>query len=115
VRNNPRELTVHFGPPRGKATRQNDLSMTFENVGAHASTKSEKISKDVTETTTSYTYSSPTGLLSSTQFTQPALTLMENASFEDIRSGGLIERDSVFAGKSPGKYSALAALAEVMP
>ena len=31
----------------------------------------------VTETTTSYTYRSPTGHLSATQFTQPALTLTE--------------------------------------
>jgi len=115
VRNNPKELTVHFGGPRGKAIRQNYMSMTFESVGADGSTKSEKIFKDVTETTTSYTYRSPTGLLSATQFTQPALTLMEKASFEDMRSRGLIQRDSVFAGHSLGEYSALAALAEVMP
>jgi len=115
VRSNPKELTVHFGGPRGKAIRQNYMSMTFESVGADGSTKSEKIFKDVTETTTSYTYRSPTGLLSATQFTQPALTLMEKASFEDMRSRGLIQRDSVFAGHSLGEYSALAALAEVMP
>ncbi|PUU81782.1 fatty acid synthase beta subunit dehydratase [Tuber borchii] len=115
VRNNPKELTVHFGGPRGKAIKQNYMSMTFESVGADGSTKSEKIFKDVTETTTSYTYRSPTGLLSATQFTQPALTLMEKASFEDMRSRGLIQRDSVFAGHSLGEYSALAALAEVMP
>ena len=115
MRNNPKELTVHFGGLRGKAIRQNYMSMTFESVGADGSTKSEKIFKDVTETTTSYTYRSPTGLLSATQFTQPALTLMEKASFEDMRSRGLIQRDSVFAGHSLGEYSALAALAEVMP
>ena len=115
MRNNPKELTVHFGGPRGKAIKQNYMSMTFESVGADGSTKSEKIFKDVTETTTSYTYRSPTGLLSATQFTQPALTLMEKASFEDMRSRGLIQRDSVFAGHSLGEYSALAALAEVMP
>lgn len=78
-------------------------------------TKSEKIFKDIDEKTTSYTYRSPTGLLSATQFTQPALTLMEKASFEDMRSRGLVQRDSVFAGHSLGEYSALAALAEVMP
>lgn len=78
-------------------------------------TKSEKIFKDIDENTTSYTYRSPTGLLSATQFTQPALTLMEKASFEDMRSRGLVQRDSVFAGHSLGEYSALAALAEVMP
>jgi fatty acid synthase subunit beta len=91
------------------------MSMTFETVGTDGTTKSEKIFKEINENTTSYTYRSPTGLLSATQFTQPALTLMEKASFEDMRSRGLVQRDSVFAGHSLGEYSALAALAEVMP
>jgi fatty acid synthase subunit beta len=91
------------------------MAMTFETVGSDGSIKSEKIFKEVNETTTSYTYRSPTGLLSATQFTQPALTLMEKASFEDMRSKGLVQRDSSFAGHSLGEYSALAALAEVMP
>ncbi|CAL3968003.1 unnamed protein product [Diplocarpon coronariae] len=115
VKNNPKELTIHFGGPRGKAIRQNYTSMTFETVGADGSTKSEKIFKEIDENTTSYTYRSPTGLLSATQFTQPALTLMEKASFEDMRSKGLVQRDSTFAGHSLGEYSALAALADVMP
>ena len=115
MRNNPNELTVHFGGPRGKAIRQNYMSMTFETVGADGATKSEKIFKDINEKTTSYTYRSPTGLLSATQFTQPALTLMEKACFEDMRSRGLVQRDSAFAGHSLGEYSALAALADVVP
>ena len=89
--------------------------MTFETVSSDGSIKSEKIFKEITEETTSYTYRSPNGLLSATQFTQPALTLMEKASFEDMRSKGLVQRDSSFAGHSLGEYSALAALAEVMP
>ncbi|KAL8728265.1 MAG: hypothetical protein Q9166_005505 [cf. Caloplaca sp. 2 TL-2023] len=115
VKNNPKELTIHFGGPRGKAIRANYMSMTFESVNADGSIKSEKIFKEVNEDTTSYTYRSPTGLLSATQFTQPALTLMEKASFEDMRSKGLVQRESSFAGHSLGEYSALAALAEVMP
>ncbi|KAF3401858.1 Fatty acid synthase subunit beta [Penicillium rolfsii] len=115
VKNNPKELTVYFGGPRGKAIRENYMAMTFESVNADGSIKSEKIFKEVDEHTTSYTYRSPTGLLSATQFTQPALTLMEKASFEDMRSKGLVQRDSSFAGHSLGEYSALAALADVMP
>ena len=115
VKTNPKELTIHFGGPRGRAIRQNYMSMTFETVNADGSIKTEKIFKEVDENTTSYTYRSPTGLLSATQFTQPALTLMEKASFEDMRSKGLVQRDSSFAGHSLGEYSALAALAEVMP
>ena len=91
------------------------MSMTFETVATDGSIKSEKIFKEITENTSSYTYRSPTGLLSATQFTQPALTLMEKASFEDMRTKGLVQRDSSFAGHSLGEYSALAALAEVMP
>lgn len=89
--------------------------MKFETVAQDGSTKSEKIFKEITEKTTSYTYRSPQGLLSATQFTQPALTLMEKASFEDMRAKGLVPRDSTFAGHSLGEYSALAALADVMP
>ena len=115
MKNNPKELTIHFGGPRGKAIRANYMAMTFETVAADGSIKSERIFKDISETTTSYTYRSPTGLLSATQFTQPALTLMEKASFEDMKSKGLVPRDSTFAGHSLGEYSALAALADVMP
>ncbi|KAJ5736629.1 uncharacterized protein N7483_001754 [Penicillium malachiteum] len=115
VKNNPKELTVYFGGPQGKAIRQNYMAMTFESVNADGSIKSEKIFKGIDENTDSYTYRSPTGLLSATQFTQPALTLMEKASFEDMRSKGLVQRDSSFAGHSLGEYSALAALADVMP
>ena len=115
VKNNPKELTIHFGGSKGKAIRENYMAMTFESVNADGSVKSEKIFKEIDENTTSYTYRSPTGLLSATQFTQPALTLMEKASFEDMRSRGLIQRDSSFAGHSLGEYSALASIAEVMP
>ena len=115
IKNNPKELTVHFGGPRGKAIRQNYMAMTFETVSGDNTIKSERIFKDINESTSSYTYRSPTGLLSATQFTQPALTLMEKASFEDMKAKGLVPRDSTFAGHSLGEYSALAALADVMP
>ena len=115
VKTNPKELTIHFGGPRGKAIRENYMAMTFETVNTDGTIKSEKIFKEINENTTSYTYRSPTGLLSATQFTQPALTLMEKASFEDMRSKGLVQSDSSFAGHSLGEYSALASIAEVMP
>lgn len=115
VRINPRELTVHFGGPRGKAIRQNYMSMTFESVAADGQLKSERIFKTIGEQSNAYTFHSPQGLLSATQFTQPALTLMEKASFEDMKSKGLVQRDCSFAGHSLGEYSALAALGDVMP
>ena len=43
------------------------------------------------------------------------LSLIVKASIEDMRSRGLIERDSVFARHLLGGYSALATLAVIMP
>lgn len=115
VKNNPNELTIHFGGAKGRKIRENYVSMMFETIGDDGEIKSEKIFKDIDYTTTSYTFMSPTGLLSATQFTQPALTLMEKASYEDIKSKGLVPSDVMFAGHSLGEYSALSSLANVMP
>lgn len=115
VKNNPNELTVHFGGAKGRKIRENYVSMMFETIGENGEIKSEKIFKDIDHTTTSHTFMSPTGLLSATQFTQPALTLMEKASYEDIKSKGLVPSDVMFAGHSLGEYSALSSLANVMP
>ncbi|GMM38923.1 tetrafunctional fatty acid synthase subunit [Saccharomycopsis crataegensis] len=115
VRNNPKEFTVHFGGVKGRAIRSNYTSMIFETIDAAGNLKSEKIFKDITEKTKSYTFKSPNGLLSATQFTQPALTLMEKAAFEDLKSKGLVTDNCVFAGHSLGEYSALTSLGDVMP
>lgn len=115
VRNNPKELTVHFGGPKGRAVRENYKSMMFESIDSDGNLRSEKIFKDIDDDTTTFTFKSPSGLLAATQFTQPALTLMEKASFEDMRSKGLLPEDCMFAGHSLGEYSALSSLADVMP
>ncbi|KAI2622534.1 fatty acid synthase beta subunit [Hypoxylon sp. NC1633] len=117
VKNDPKELTVYFGGARGKAIRKNYMAMTCQSLEltADGTPKLEKVFKTVTERTTSYTFRSPAGLLSATQFTQPALTLMQMAAFEDLRAQGVIRKDSVFAGHSLGEYSALASIAKVMP
>ena len=72
VRNNPQVMTLHFGRPLGKAIRQIYMSITLESIDVHVSANSEKIFKDATETTTSYTYRSSTSLLSFTLFTDRA-------------------------------------------
>ncbi|KAI0881211.1 fatty acid synthase beta subunit [Annulohypoxylon maeteangense] len=117
VRHDPKELTVYFGGARGKAIRKNYMEMTCQSLelASDGSPKLEKVFKTITEYTTSYTFRSPAGLLSATQFTQPALTLMQMAVFEDLRAQGVIQKDSVFAGHSLGEYSALASIAKVMP
>ncbi|KAH3679792.1 hypothetical protein WICPIJ_008526 [Wickerhamomyces pijperi] len=113
VKNNPEELTVHFGGEKGRSIRANYTQMTFETI-VDGKVISEKIFKEITDSTTSFTFRNPGGLISATQFTQPALTLMEKASFEDLRAKGLIPADCIFAGHSLGEYASLASLAEVM-
>ncbi|SCW01843.1 LAFE_0E08482g1_1 [Lachancea fermentati] len=113
VRKNPTEMTIYFGGEKGRKIKQNYTQMIFETI-VDGELKTERIFKDITEETTSYTFRSPSGLLSATQFTQPALTLMEKASFEDLKSKGLIPADAAFAGHSLGEYAALASLADVM-
>ncbi|KAL1917786.1 uncharacterized protein VTP21DRAFT_3620 [Calcarisporiella thermophila] len=115
VRNNPKEKTIHFGGPKGKAIRHNYQSMTYDVVDESGEIRTLPLFPGITENTAFYTFNSPTGLLSATQFTQPALTLMEKAAFEDMRSKGLITQNCAFAGHSLGEYSALASIGDVLP
>jgi fatty acid synthase subunit beta, fungi type len=63
----------------------------------------------LTATTRSYTFSEPRGLLFSTQFAQPAILILQKATFEDMKSNGLIQPDATFAGHSLGEYGSLSA------
>jgi 3-oxoacyl-ACP reductase-like protein/enoyl reductase-like protein/malonyl CoA-acyl carrier protein transacylase/acyl dehydratase len=115
VRSNPKEKVVHFGGPRGNKIRQNYMSMTYDVVDADGSTNTLPLFPTINERTPFYTFRSPTGLLYATQFTQPALTLMEKAAFEDMRSKELIQGNCAFAGHSLGEYAALASVGDVLP
>ena len=57
----------------------------------------------------------PDGLLFATQFTQPALVLVQKAAFDDMQLRGLIPRQCLFAGHSLGEYAALASAVPVLP
>ncbi len=70
---------------------------------------------NITPSTPSYTYRHPKGLLFSTEFAQPALTIVEKAAFDDMASRGLISETSKYAGHSLGEYAALSAIANMMP
>ncbi|EUC26809.1 hypothetical protein COCCADRAFT_113337, partial [Bipolaris zeicola 26-R-13] len=114
VRDNPKQLTVHFGGRQGEAIRQNYINMKVETVAEDGSIQYEKLFKDVDHNTQFYTFRSPTGLLSATQFTQPALSLMARASFEHLQIQGLVDGNCYYAGHSLGEFSALAAVAGIM-
>ena len=114
VRNDPKILTVYFGGARGRKIRNNYLALTIERVAEDGQVIQEPIIKSLTPTSQSYTFTDPRGLLYSTQFAQPALVLMEMATYLDLESKGLIQEGASYAGHSLGEYSALGALANVM-
>ncbi|KAF2474318.1 beta subunit of fatty acid synthase [Lindgomyces ingoldianus] len=114
VKKNPKQLTIHFGGKRGAAIRKNYLSMTYDSYDKSGN-KTTKRFFDINEHSPSYTYRHPKGLLFSTEFAQPALTVMEKASFADMDEKGLISDNSKYAGHSLGEYAALCAIANMMP
>jgi fatty acid synthase subunit beta len=104
---------VHFGGSRGRAIRENYISLTFEAVDDDEKTICKPIFPSITRSSRSHRFLSVDGLLHETQFTQPALALMEIARFEDMRSRGVVEETSQFAGHSLGEYVALTAMGRI--
>ncbi|WVQ81978.1 hypothetical protein IAT38_004105 [Cryptococcus sp. DSM 104549] len=115
VKNNPKELTIHFGGIKGQAIRQRYMDLTYDTVDASGKVKTLPLFGDIDLYTTSYTFSHPQGLLFATQYTQIALVVTEKAAFDDMKAKGLIDPNAAFAGHSLGEYSALAAIADVLP
>jgi fatty acid synthase subunit beta len=114
VKNDPKEMTIFFGGPRGRHIRDVYMSMKYDQISPDGTTRVVKLFKDIDEETESHTYRSAKGLLSSTEFTQPALALMELAIFFDLQERGLISDESPYAGHSLGEYSGLCAVANIM-
>ncbi|KAH7048215.1 acyl transferase domain-containing protein [Macrophomina phaseolina] len=119
VQANPTTLTVHFGGLEGRRIRDNYLALATaglqEGVVANQGNGRRPILPGLTRSSRSYTFSHPSGLLFSTQFAQPAIVLLELATFEDMRARGLVQKDALFAGHSLGEYGALTACAGVFP
>lgn len=115
VKNNPKELTIHFGGVKGQAIRQRYMDLTYDTVDKDGQVKTLPLFGDIDLYTTSYTFSHPQGLLFATQYTQIALVVTEKAAFDDMKAKGLIDPNAAFAGHSLGEYSALAAIADVLP
>ena len=70
--------------------------------------------KSILPTTTSYTFRHKKGLLFSTEFAQPALTIMERAQYMHLDARGLISSSALFAGHSLGEYTALSTIGDIM-
>jgi fatty acid synthase subunit beta len=104
-------MTVHFGGRQGAQIRRYYRALQYEADGER-----RQLLPAITDDSPSFTFSNPTtGLLNATQFTQPALCLMEKAAFEDMRARGLVSEGSAFAGHSLGEYAALASVGDVLP
>ncbi|KAK6099024.1 fatty acid synthase alpha subunit Lsd1 [Batrachochytrium dendrobatidis] len=114
VRDNPKSKTVFFGGHKGAKIRDHYMSMMYDIVNAAGVTEHISIFPEITLSTMSYTFYHPQGLLSATQFTQPALTLLAIASFTDMRGSGVVQAGAPFAGHSLGEYAALSAFGEVL-
>lgn len=115
VQNNPTSHTVHFGGQRGRKLKQTYLSITTESVRPDGNRVQQCVLPGLTTESTSYTFTDPRGLLYSTQFAQPAILLFEAAVFADLRAGGYVSQNAVYAGHSLGEYGALSALARNIP
>ncbi|KAJ1942595.1 fatty acid synthase alpha subunit Lsd1, partial [Linderina macrospora] len=115
VRNNPKSYTVHFVGERGMRVRENYRDMVYE-YGSHdgAGSLSRPLFPEITESTDSFTFSSPNGLLYATQFTQPAMLLCEIAEFAHLMAKSVVPKHPAFAGHSLGEYAGLTAIANIM-
>ncbi|KAI1171725.1 enoyl reductase domain of FAS1 [Nemania sp. FL0916] len=112
VRENPKELTIHFRGPQGRKVLENYLAMKTEKVSGDGSTRLVPVLPGLTSSSTSYTFSDPRGLLHATAFAQPAIVLLEKATMMHMKANGLVQDGASFAGHSLGEYGALYSLAE---
>ncbi|KAJ9435828.1 Fatty acid synthase subunit beta (FAS I), partial [Diplonema papillatum] len=115
VRRNPKEIVIYFGGKHGAVMRNNYRKLVYEVAQPDGSMKALPLFPEVSPTSSYHTFVSPKGLLNATQFTQPALTLMEVAAYKDMEEKGLVQKNAAFAGHSLGEYSSLSAIAEVLP
>jgi fatty acid synthase subunit beta len=118
VRDNPKSIELTFGGTRGEAMRANYKALhqevTVRQADGSMASENRPLFPDITDLSSTYSFSHPEGLLFATQFSQPALVLFELAAFEDMRERSLVPEDCYFAGHSLGEYAALASVAAVL-
>ncbi|KAJ2995622.1 hypothetical protein NUW58_g1224 [Xylaria curta] len=112
VRENPKELTIHFRGPQGRKVLENYLSMKTEVVSVDGSTRLVPVLPGLSSSSASYTFSDSRGLLQATAFAQPTIVLLEKATMQHMQANGLVQDGASFAGHSLGEYGALYSLAE---
>ncbi|KAK8033901.1 fatty acid synthase subunit beta [Apiospora marii] len=112
IRENPKELTIHFRGRQGQRILGNYLDMQTEVLGSDGTRHLMPIIPGLGRHSASHTFADPRGLLQSTLFAQPAIILVERATFAHLRERGLVQEGAVFAGHSLGEYGALSSLTD---
>ena len=115
VRENPKKKTIHFGGIKGQAIRERYMEMTYDTTDKDGNIKSLPLFADISIRTLQHTFTHPKGLHFTTQFALIALVIISCAAFKDMRSKGLVQPGAAFAGHSLGEFSALAAVADILP
>ncbi|KAI0409869.1 sterigmatocystin biosynthesis fatty acid synthase subunit beta [Xylaria palmicola] len=111
IRENPKEITLHFRGREGQKILSNYLDLKTELPTEDGLRRSAPIIPGLSRSSTSYTFSEARGLLFATHFAQPAIILVEKATFEHMRARGLVQEGAMFAGHSLGEYGALSSMA----
>jgi (acyl-carrier-protein) S-malonyltransferase len=112
VKNNPKQTTVNFCGKLGMQVRKNYLDI--QRMLSGSSTPELELFKGLTVKSRSYTFFKEDGLLSMTQFAQPAIFVLEKAAFEYLKEQGRVSLNSHFAGHSLGEFAALGSMTSIM-
>ncbi|KAJ2089404.1 fatty acid synthase alpha subunit Lsd1 [Coemansia sp. RSA 986] len=105
VRSNPSRMTIKFKSQMGFQVLDRYLDLK-----ENALEQQIQMFLGLCHESESHEFYSPTGLLDSTAFTQPILAVFATAFVADMRSSGILQSTSIFAGHSLGEYAALASL-----
>ncbi|KAK6075576.1 Fatty acid synthase subunit beta 1 [Seiridium cupressi] len=118
IKDNPTELTVHFGGSQGQKVLRNYLAMTAEVSVLDPSNpspgamhiESRPLFPSITPESESHTFRDSRGLVHASQFAQPSIMLLEKATIEHLRANGLLQQNAAFAGHSLGEWGAISSM-----
>ncbi|KAJ2559961.1 fatty acid synthase alpha subunit Lsd1 [Coemansia sp. RSA 1933] len=105
VRSNPTQLAPRFNSQAGI-----EILDRYVRLKENALDQQIKMFPGLCYESECLEFSSSTGLLNSTAFTQPILAVYAMAAVADMQSAGVVQSSPVFAGHSLGEYAALASL-----
>lgn len=115
VRNNPRRITVNFSGSQGQYIREKYLGIQAMFASNAPPGYERELFAGLHARSRSYTFHHEDGLLSMTQFAQPALVVFEKAAVEHLHQLSRVPRTARFAGHSLGEFAALSAMTDVLP